>query len=108
MSPVGQRHQRPGRARGGGRRQKPDPAPRIREEGRTKEKIVLHSQEKVKPLQLLLLLDTIFSSPTIFQWIGCGLSPPNSNSSLPCDLGDPWPRLGSLPHSPLCVFSNTC
>ena len=45
---LGERDQQPGSAPGRGGQQKPDPAPRLREEGRTKEKIVLHSQEKVK------------------------------------------------------------
>merc|ERR1712032_1497076 len=40
--------QQPGSAPGRGGQQEPDPAPRLREEGRTKEKIVLHSQEKLK------------------------------------------------------------
>ena len=45
---LGERDQQPGSAPGRGGQQEPDPAPRLREEGRTKEKIVLHSQEKVK------------------------------------------------------------
>lgn len=63
---MGERDQRAGAAGGGRGKQEPDTAAGIREEGRAKEKIVLHSQEKVNPSTTLL--DTVVSS-SFLGWL---------------------------------------